>query len=615
MLIDISLQDKKQLLVTIDPSHPKFPVVFIMVKSLLGAVEKEDNSWTVQYDDLKILRSQLDLAGLTEDREMSNEAGDWLDYLTSLEERNDAIKLGKYNDQMKELLEGKLKTVPYEDQYSAIAYLYYNKRCGLFDDLGSGKTLISLAAASVMPDVEKILVICPYTVLMGFTKEIKKHTYLRAAPIPQGRANALQYAKAAESSGEWDVMLVHPENLVQTKKDDPYSDLCKLLTDMTWDLILVDEGHLYKNLETKRTKCVMQIALSSRNRQGKYPRFVPITGTPVSESPLNAYVLLKMINYGKAPHISRFDNHFVVKEAVEHVVKGSYDPSTRKVKKATHLVVKGYRNLDELKHRLENVSIRRSKANMKGFPDRVFITREVTLEGPQLALYKTLLGEVVRELPYDSLINVQKFLETNEKAIRLRQCLNHPAIIGGTGDSAKYVELDNILEELMADPEKKVVVWTEYRKAVELLVERYKDLYGAVKLYGGVTNVELAKMAEAFEAPGWPRLIVSIPAKAGTGTDFLARARTAIYIERPASFVLYTQSLDRIHRRVESLNPTALDLIRSQPATIMYLDVLNSVDILNRDKLLGKKNVVDAVTTPDDELIEMGREDLLKYLQ
>jgi SNF2 family DNA or RNA helicase len=602
-LIDISLLENKNFLVTLDSNHPNYQTIFLTVKSLLGAVEKEDNSWSMSYDDLKILKQKLNQANIVDERWVDEDAYKWLNYLLSIEDRNDRIKAGEFNDQMKELLQGKLKCTPYEDQYNAIAYMYHNKRCGLFDALGSGKTLEILAAASIMPEVEKILVIVPSTPLLDFTKQIKKHTYFRPAPIPQGKANALQYAKAAESSGNFDVMLVHPENLVQTKGNTPVNELCSLLIDMPWDLIIIDEGHYYKNLSAKRTQCVLELIMHSRDHNGKAPRVVPMTGTPVSESPLNAYVILKILNYGKVPHISKFDNHFVVKQLVEYGHKGS------------HLKIVGYRNLDELKMRLERVSIRRSKADMKGFPPRTFITRVVTLEGQQRALYSVLCGEARKGLATDSLINVQKFLGSNENAIRLRQCLNHPSILGNEGDSAKYVELDNILEELLADPEQKVVIWTEFRAAVDLLFDRYNEQYGAVKVYGGISNIELEKISTAFESNGWPRIAVAIPAKAGTGTDWLARARTAIYVDRPYSYVLYNQSLDRIHRRVEMENPTALDLIRAKPATIMFLDVDNSVDVLIKEKLIGKQDIVEAVTTPDDKLVEMGREDLLKYLQ
>jgi SNF2 family DNA or RNA helicase len=251
---------------------------------------------------------------------------------------------------------------------------------------------------------------------------------------------------------------------------------------------------------------------------------------------------------------------------------------------------------------------------MKGFPPKVFVVRDVFLEGKQLELYKKICGEVVSGISKDSFSGVENFLNNNNRLIRLRQAMNHPMLLGEEGDSAKYKELDNILEELLSDPEQKVVIWTEFRAAVDLLFQRYDSEYGAVKIYGGVDNDELAKIAEKFENGDRPRVAIAIPAKAGTGVDFLARARTAIYVDRPYSLVLYKQSLDRIHRRVDTVNPKPIDIIRSKPATIMFLDIVNSVDELVREKLANKWDVAEAVTTSNESLVEMGRGDLLKYL-
>lgn len=602
-MIDIDVHDH-QLFITLDQDDPNYGTVFMLVKDLLGSQERDDNTWVVSYDDLKILRNKLDEVNLVDGRTVSNAASDWLNYLASLEDKNKWIKEGGMNEQVKALLEGKLKTTPYEDQYTAIAYLLENKRCGIFDDMGSGKSAVALSSSLIMPDVDKTLIICPYTVLMGFEKEIKKHTFLDYRSVPRGKEKALQYVKNVEETrGDWDILLVHPENLVQTKGKDSQNELCNLLSDMPWDLIIVDEFHLYKSLDAKRTQCVLSLLMSCRNSEGKYPRIVVMTGTPVSESPENAYVVLKVLNYGKVPHISKFNNHFIVKQKVNFG------------KNISFMKVTGYKNLDELRDRLEKVSIRRSKADMKGFPNRVLITRDVVLEGKQRALYAKFGKEAISKLGKADKVNLSSFFEGSQLSLTLRQVLNHPSLLGLDGDSAKYLELDSILEEILADREQKVVIWTEYRAAVDLLYERYNDLYGAVKIYGGVSNEELAKISKAFEFEESPRVAVCIPAKAGTGVDFLARARTAIYVERPYSLVLYKQSLDRIHRRVTEVNPTPLDIIRAKPATIMFLDAVGTIDEPIREKLYGKADLADAVVTSDEKLIEMGREDLLKYLR
>jgi len=614
-LLEVDLLDNKQFAVELGVDNPNYPTAFMLVKSLLGSRELDDGRWSLSFDDFLILKQKLELSGLVGNSLITDQAYSWLSYVSSLDERNQKIKGGQYNEETKNLLQGKLKnTTPYEDQYPAISFLCQNRRCGDFDEMGVGKSICVLAAASIMEDVSKILVISPYTVLVDFSKEIRKRTYFDPVLVPRGKANALKFVQDVGSKSNWDLMLIHPENLVNSDKriTAPYNELVDVLVSLPWDLIVIDEFHQYKNLSAKRTRCIDQIVREARNTEGKSSRVVLLTGTPVSESPTNAYVALKILNYGKVPHISKFENHFLVK--AEKTITRKNPAGYGKGKAITYLDVVGYKNLDELKQRLGRVSIRRSKAEMKGFPDKIFITRSVFLEGKQKDLYKAICGEIAHSLPKESEINIEKFLGNSNAVLRLRQIMNHPSLLGEEGKSAKYEELDNILEELLADPEQKVIIWTEFRAAVDLLFERYNEQYGAVKIYGGVTNEELVKISDAFENKPTPRVAVCIPAKAGTGVDFLARARTAIYVDRPYSLVLFKQSLDRIHRRVNTINPTPLDVIRAKPATIMFLDVVDSIDDLVREKLTSKWDIAEAVTTSDEQLIEMGRGDLLKYL-
>jgi SNF2 family DNA or RNA helicase len=592
-----------RICVQLDPASPYFDRAYILVRSLLTAYEIDQNVWTIGFHDLTVLREKLDQMGLIEGRTISEEAYQRISWLHSLIVRNDNIKTGVNNEQVRAALDGKLKTPLYEDQLPAVSFAMTVERCGIFDEMGSGKSLESLAAVVALGDkVRRTLLICPYTVQMAFMREIKKHTHLKAVQIPTGRKKALQLIKELKDQ-DWDVMLVHPENLIAGGRGGVYGDITKLLKTMPWDLILIDEFHMFKNLQAKRTKCVISLLTESRSREGKWPRCILLTGTPVSESPMNAYAVLKVLSRDYLPHISKFEHHFVVKKNIDYGSKG------------THPKVVGYKNLDELKSMIEAVSIRRTKAEMVGFPDRVSLVRDVQLSGKQLALYRTICGEIAAELPKSSVINLMKFLSGTTTVLRLRQVMNHPNLLDEEGDSAKYKEIDLLLEEVLEDPEQKVILWTEFRKAVDNLYSRYNSKYGAVKIYGGITNEQLEDLAFQFEHEEKPRVAVAIPAKAGTGLDFLARARTAIYVDRPYSFTLYKQSIDRIHRRIGTGAQSKLDRIRAQPATLLFLDVVGSVDELVRDKLIGKQDLADALTTSDAQLLEMGKADLLRYLK
>ncbi len=587
----------------LDPASPYYQQVYILVRALLTAYEIDHNVWSIGFNDLSVLRGKLDQMNLTSGRTITEEAYQRAAWLDSLLVRNEDIKGGKDNGQILSALEGKLKTTLYEDQLPAVAFAVNAERCGVFDEMGSGKSLEALASlAALGTKVRKTLLICPYTVQMGFMREIEKHTYFKAIQVPTGRAKALAFIKENRDT-DWDILLIHPENLIGGKKGQVYGDTTKLLLKMPWDMILIDEYHQYKNIEAKRTKCTLALLSETRNRDGKWPRCILLTGTPVSESPMNAYSVLKVLSRDRLPHITKFENHFVIKQDIDYGEKG------------THAKVVGHKNLDELKSTIEAVSIRRTKAEMKGFPDRVSLIRDVQLSGKQLALYRTICGEIVADLPKSSVVNLESFLSDTTKGLRLRQVLNHPNLLDEEGESAKYKEIDSILDELLADPEQKVILWTEFRKGVDNLFNRYHKQCGVVKLYGGVTNEQLEQVAFEFEHSNELRIAAAIPAKAGTGLDFLARARTAVYVERPYSFTLMKQSIDRIHRRVGSGNLSKLDRIRAQPATSLFLDVIGSIDELVREQQIGKQEMVDALTTSDERLVKLGKADLLRYLR
>jgi SNF2 family DNA or RNA helicase len=572
----------------------------------MSAYELGDDIWTISYADVVLLRHRLDTMDLIEGRTISEEAYTFITSVYNHYARNEEIKRGVNNSYIRSMLEGKLKTLPYEDQYTGIAYAVNNRRAGIFDEMGIGKTLQALATIVALGDqVKRTLVICPYTVQIGFTREIKKHTSLKPISVPSGRERALEFVKANRNTN-WDLMLVHPENLVTSGKTRWEGDVFKVLRTYRWDMVIVDEAHMYKNMEAKRSKCVFSLMNDTLDRNGNMPRVLMMTGTPVSESPMNAYVILKALSVDSVAHITRFENHFVVTAKVE-VGKKRRDGERKEVDKEI-----GYRNLDELKVLLESVSIRRTKSDMVGFPDKVITIRDVVMHGKQLELYKRICNEISKKLQDTQ--EFDKFMEDQTRGLRLRQVLSHPKLLGEDGTSAKFEECDAILEEVLQDPVAKVVIWAEFRDTIDLLYERYSKPYGAVKIYGGVDNEDLSEIEKNFENDMTTRVAICIPKKAGTGVDFLARARTSIYIDRPYSYTLYKQSMDRIHRRVATQNPTWLDAIRSQPATLIFLDVVDSMDELIREKLKVKEDMAEALTTSNIKLLEMGRDDLLHYL-
>jgi SNF2 family DNA or RNA helicase len=600
-MLTVDITENKKFLILLDKGHEHYERAYVLVRSLLTAQEVKPDCWVVGYDDLLYFKDKLNDCGLKNTgKTITPPARDWLDFLSSVESKNLEIKSGTKNAETQQLLTPLLKSSLFEDQLTGVAYLMNSKRVGLFDAMGAGKTLEALATiVGLQGEISKTLIIAPKGVLPGFTREIAKHTNLTSVSLPTGRKKALEFLQKNAKS-DWDILLVHPENLVG-EKNNKFSPILHTLVGMPWDMVVIDEFHKYKNVEAKRTQCIIRIVTEVKNRKGGHARAIMMTGTPVPESPVNAYVFLKLTNFGRLPNINRFENYFTIKENIDYGVRG------------IHPKIVGYKNLDLLKSMIERRSIRRTKDDLKGFPDEVTLIRDVYLRGKQEDLYRALKGQLRDSLPKESRINLMQILQSNAVAIRMRQLLNHPSFLNEDGESAKFVELGEMLEELFTDPTAKALVWTEYRHGVDLVHRYFNDAYGVLKIYGGVEIDE--NLIKTFEAQGGPRIAAVIPAKGGEGLDFLARARTAFYLDRPYSFTLYSQSLDRIHRRVSPVHTTWLDHIKAQPANLVFLDAVGTVDELVRATLSGKKDLSDALLIDDEKLMEIGREDLLAMLR
>ena len=217
-MIDIFMTGGR-ICLKMDPFNQFYQAVYLTVRSLLSAYELGDDVWTISYADMVLLRHRLDTMNLIEGRTISEDAYQFISSSYEHHARNQEIKKGVNNDHVKSLLEGKIKSYPYEDQYTGIAYAVNNRRAGIFDEMGIGKTLQALGTIVALGDaVRRTLVICPYTVQIGFVREIRKHTNLVPIAVPSGKKTALEFVRENRNTN-WDVMLVHPENLVATGKN------------------------------------------------------------------------------------------------------------------------------------------------------------------------------------------------------------------------------------------------------------------------------------------------------------------------------------------------------------------------------------------------------------
>lgn len=460
-------------------------------------------------------------------------------------------------------------------------------------------------------EAQHMLVLCPNSVKMTWVKEVVKHTGLSVSALSNGTEKASKDL-ATYAEKRTDVFIVHydalmrispkGENQFEKAKAKIWSATFEALLALPWDVIVLDEAHQVKTIDCRRTQCALLLTRTvNTSDSARKPRVYLATGTPISESPLDAWSVLSFLDPLALPrNYTKFESYFTTK-AVHRGTTKTWRQKT------------GYRNLFELKELLHGVMIRRLKIDIKGMPDKVEQVRYVTMGGEQRRLYDDIKAGVYNVIVADPCDKLSiAFAMT--KCMRMRQVLNHPKLVERDGyTSAKYEALDGILDEVLADPMAKAVVWTEWREAAEMLSRRYKQKYGTITLMGGTSQQELANYSNNWDTMP-ERVAVCTPKFGGTGVDFLQRCRTAIYVEPPYSTILFRQSMDRIHRRVAHDN-TEMDRIKASPATLIFMQVEKSIDQLVYDLLAKKGAIVDALLTDDAKLIQLGKADLLQYLR
>lgn len=336
------------------------------------------------------------------------------------------------------------------------------------------------------------------------------------------------------------------------------------------------------------------------------PRVIEATGTPVSESPATAYTALRVLNPTLVPNVKRFGKYFEVRERMAVLQK----KGKHKGRKLRFSRIVRFKNLDYLRTLLEPHTIRRLKTEVRGMPEVIQERREIVLPDKVLDSYDKLRRAVVDELRSDRIrITLD---DAMVRSLRLRQFLEYPPLLGFDKlDGPKFAELDNILEEVLSNPMAKVIVWCNFVATVLALRDRYKQ-YNAAGLYEETSPEELARLGHTFDTDSC-RVVIATPKKGGTGIDFLSRARTAIYLARPYSYIDNTQSVNRVVRRTAENPTTDIERIKASPATILDLYVPGTVDDLVAIAL-ERKTALALQATPSADVLDISSDEVADLL-
>lgn len=474
------------------------------------------------------------------------------------------------------------KTKPFSHQLEGVEYGLKYDRWFLGDEQGLGKSkqVIDIAVArKVMYGYRFCLIVCGVNTLKwNWVNEIHTHSKEDAYILGQRRKGTKIRIGSTKDKLEdlklmYDIKEPHPYFIitnVESFRDkniaDTISDLCKK---GIIGMCAADEMHKMKNPTAQQTKGFLKCLPYCR---------IGMTGTPLMNSPMDLYVILKWLGYESHAFYS-FKQHYCVMGGY-----GGYE-------------IVGYKNLDQLTAQVREIMLRRLKSEVLDLPEKIYVDDIVEMEGKQAVMYK----EVEAGLKADYISGDIDLTNPLSALIRLRQTTGYPGILSDEiTESAKLDRMGEIVENCISNDEKVIIFsnWTQMTDAILQVLHTKLKLIGRLEpavITGNTNDSDRQQIVDRFQNNDVCRVIIGTIGAMGTGLTLTA-ATTVIFVDEPWNKALFDQAVDRAHRIGQKNNITIYsimckDTIDERIHNLIYKKGAMSDAIID-GKVVGNKNEV-----------------------
>ncbi len=465
----------------------------------------------------------------------------------------------------KELLRVELR--PY--QLDGIAFAAGVGRAVLADDMGLGKTIQAIGTAELLArevGIERVLVVCPASVKAQWKGEIERFSD-RDARIVLGSAE-----ERAEQYGE-------PGFFTICNYEQVLRDILAIEAE-SWDLIILDEGQRIKNWEAKTAQVIKGL---------RSPFALVLTGTPLENRIDDLYSIVEFIDERRlAPAFRFYNRHRVVDE------RGK---------------VLGYKNLAELRQHLDPVLLRRTRTSvLEELPPRTTEILRIPPTDEQLELHGAHM-RVVSTIINKAYISEMDLLRLQKALLMSRMSADGTFLVDKQtpGYSSKLDELKELLERLLAEEDRKIVLFTEWTTMLDA-IQRIVEGNGAgwVRLDGKVPQKKRQALVRSFQEDPGCQLFLTTNAGA-TGLNLQA-ANTVINVDLPWNPAILEQRVGRAHR-----------MGQKRPVHVLILVTEDTIEERMLGTLSAKHELAQAVLDVDSEIdtvdLSSGVEELKRRLE
>jgi SNF2 family DNA or RNA helicase len=428
---------------------------------------------------------------------------------------------------------------PFAHQKDTASFLSIRKRAFCFNEAGTGKTSAAIWAADYLMKlgaIKRVLVICPLSIMYSaWQADIFKTAMHRSAGVAYGSSEKRK--KIIQEGYDFVIINYDGVNVIRDA-----------IEAAQFDLIIVDEANAYKTPTTKRWKTLAKIITPST-------RLWMMTGTPASQSPVDAYGLAKMVSPYRVPkYVTAWRDKVMWQQA-----------RFRWLPKQTS-------SADV--HEALQPAIRYTKAECLDLPEVVYQTRQVPITPQVSKYYKALKQQLQIEAAGEQISAVNA-------AAAMSKLLQ---ISGGAvyTDDKDVVEFDvtprlQTLKEVLDETTRKVVIFVPFIHTIDIVTKFLSgEGFSCAVIKGDVGAKERADIIKQFQTQEHPRVLVIQPQSASHGVTLTA-ADTIVFWSPIVSVETYMQCVARIDRVGQTHKMTVVHLQATEVERKVYSMLQNKI--------------------------------------
>lgn len=424
-----------------------------------------------------------------------------------------------------------MKFRPYEYQQTAIKWIIDNPRCGLFLDMGLGKTVSTLTAIQQLMDdceISRTLVVAPKKVAeTTWTTEAQKWDHLKSLKVAKVMGTEKQRKLALAEKA--DVYVIGRDSFVW---------LVGIFGGMLpFDVLVIDELTSFKSSKSNRFKA-MRMATSTAKR------VIGLTGTPAPNGLIDLWAQMYCIDMGERLGRSvtkyretYFETHKWNNIIVRCNVKKGYDEVIRK--------------------KIADICLSMQAKDYLQLPDLINHTIKVQLSTATMQAYTKFEREKVLQFQDEHQGETANVLAQSAAGLmnKLSQFAN-----GAIYDEDRNVhnvhdeKLDRLAEIIEAANGSSVLVFYQYKHDAARIAEKFKGY--RVKVYTD------EKQLIEWNA-GQVDILLAHPASTAFGLNMQDGGHYIVWFGTGWNLELYQQANARLHRQGQQYPVQVYNLVCS----------------------------------------------------